>query len=425
MRKLIGPDLVRKLTARNGTIFDKRLAGFFIRQRDTGTHSYRYIVGRGQIKTLGRVGDIEPEAARAAAEGLRAQVSSAALAAVAADPKLTTYGAKARVRAELRQQRGSTRRQTWAGFLAEYEKLATPDMKSAGETLRRLRLIAAWFGPTDKTRIDSLTTFEVERWRASRRKDGASPSTINRDLDVLRAALNWAIHMKLLAGDNPAHGLKRVRADQTATVRYLSDAEEKRLRAALTARDTRRRADRDRANRWRTARGYDLLPTLATYTDHLTPFVVLAINTGARRGELFNLCWRDVDLPQRTMTVQGGGTKNRQTRVIPLNAEAVKVLKTWAGPTRPAGDAYVFPGDENGRLVDIKTAWSSLTKAAKLPAFRLHDCRHHFASRLVQQGVDLAIVRELMGHSNIKITLRYASLAPRHRADAVALLVRS
>ena len=124
------------------------------------------------------------------------------------------------------------------------------------------------------------------------------------------------------------------------------------------------------------------------------------------------------------MTLRGGGTKNGQTRVIPLNREAIDVLTAWQ-PADAAANAYVFPGDEGERMTTLKTAWTAVVKAAKVPTFRFHDCRHHFASRLVQEGVDLAIVRELLGHSNMQITLRYASLAPQHRADAVAKLVRA
>ena len=112
-------------------------------------------------------------------------------------------------------------------------------------------------------------------------------------------------------------------------MRYLSPAEEKRLRAALIARDTTRRAERATANDWRRERGYALWPEHGTYTDHLTPIVLLALNTGLRRGELFNLRWADVDLTRAIVTVQGGGAKSGQTRHVPLNSEAEAVLEAW------------------------------------------------------------------------------------------------
>ena len=83
----------------------------------------------------------------------------------------------------------------------------------------------------------------------------------------------------------------------------------------------------------------------------------------------------------------------------------------------------MFPGPGVEPMRDIKTAWSSLMTAAKIDGFRFHDCRHHFASRLVQAGVDLNTVRELLGHGDIRMTLRYSHLAPEHKAAAVAKLV--
>jgi site-specific recombinase XerD len=82
----------------------------------------------------------------------------------------------------------------------------------------------------------------------------------------------------------------------------------------------------------------------------------------------------------------------------------------------------VFTADMTSPLADIKKAWNNLIDSSGISDFRFHDFRHHFASTLVMAGVDLNTVRELLGHSDIKMTLRYAHLAPEHKAAAVNLI---
>jgi site-specific recombinase XerD len=81
----------------------------------------------------------------------------------------------------------------------------------------------------------------------------------------------------------------------------------------------------------------------------------------------------------------------------------------------------VFAGKDGKSFVDIKTAWNKLLRDAGISDFHWHDLRHHFASRLVMRGVDLNTVRELMGHGDIKMTLRYAHLAPEHKKAAIRM----
>jgi integrase len=109
-----------------------------------------------------------------------------------------------------------------------------------------------------------------------------------------------------------------------------------------------------------------------------------------------------------------------------LNAEAVAILEAWRQfRSRRASAARVFPGSDGEGLQRIDKAWRSLIEIAGIENFRFHDLRHHFASRLVQSGIDLNTVRELLGHADITMVLRYAHMSPDRLAMAVERVARA
>jgi integrase len=303
-----------------------------------------------------------------------------------------------------------------------YEPWANANIRTTKNTLGRLR---ANFPDLQGKKLADINAWLVEKWRAARLKAGAKATTVNRDLDDLRSALRKAVAWGLIE-EHPLQGVKRSRADGNATVRFLDDDEEMRLRGALDARQERIRTERDHANAWRAERGYPTMPNLrrAAFVDHLKPLVLLSINTGCRRGELFSLEWRDVDLQRGNLTVRGQSAKSGRTRHIPLNSEALTVLQEWRSQ-RGDTEGLIFPGRNGDRLDNVRKAWVAVLEEAEINGFRWHDMRHHFASRLVMAGVDLNTVRELLGHASYQMTLRYAHLAPEHKAAAVARLVRA
>ncbi len=85
----------------------------------------------------------------------------------------------------------------------------------------------------------------------------------------------------------------------------------------------------------------------------------------------------------------------------------------------------VFPSRDGEPFNDTKKSWATVLSDAGIPNFTWHDLRHHFASKLVMAGVDLNTVRELLGHADINTTLRYAHLAPKHKADAIEKIVEN
>lgn len=181
--------------------------------------------------------------------------------------------------------------------------------------------------------------------------------------------------------------------------------------------------DRDSANTWRAERGYELYPDLrqVTFADHIRPMIILSLNTGMRQGEIFSLRWENINFEHAMLTIEGAYAKSGRTRHIPLNTEALQVLKSWREQSE--NPELVFVNKDGQRFDNVNKAWRGILNAANITNFRWHDMRHHFASRLVMVSVDLNTVRELLGHSDMSMTLRYAHLAPEHKASAVEKLV--
>lgn len=418
MRARINSDLVAKLDGKPGDIRDTKLAGFFIRCRRSGTASFVVTLGRGRNVTLGRVGTMTAEQARIAAETVLSTVSRTALQALADDPALGLRGARARARGTLAGPRAN-RRATWREFLNEtYAPWVLEHQKTGASTLQRLRVKFADF---NDQRLGDITAFAIERWRAGRLRGGAGPATVQRDLAALQGALSRAREWRLIR-QHPMDDVKPLKFDRMGRVRFLSADEESRLLAALAARDERRRQARAHANAWRRERGYPEMAELGVYTDHLTPVVLLALHTGLRRGELLGLTWRDVNVAGATLAVRAEDAKSGRARVVPLNRTATDVLRAWR-PADVPGSALVFPGPAGDRMTSLKTAFAVVLGRAAIVGCRFHDLRHSFASKLVQAGIDLNVVRELLGHANLTMTLRYAHLRADDRAAAVAKLV--
>lgn len=298
---------------------------------------------------------------------------------------------------------------------SHYTEHALAKLKNGARSVARVKAI--WKSLLGK-RIADITATEVDKLRNRRILAGAAPATVNRDVAALSGVFaHWVATHK---GMHPLAGMEPLDVADDETVRYLQPAEAQRLRKALSARDDAARAARVHANGWREERGYETMPEHGIYCDHMTPMVLLSLNLGLRQGELFSLTWEQVDLRPKTVTVLASHSKGNTTRTVPLNAEALAVL-TAIKPKVAKGLVFVSP-ITGGRFNNVKKAWAEITKAAKLPDLRWHDLRHDFASQLVMRGVPLYTVQKLLGHSNPRMTQRYAKLAPGALADAVELL---
>jgi len=295
----------------------------------------------------------------------------------------------------------------------------------------------------------TLTAADVKSWAARMRRKTArrstaplSVSSLRKYMTALRSAFAWAVDAKLIA-ENPAKGISGTERvvgkttkgeDKSTRPRFLRPEEEERLRAALRARDARLRAkylgprDAKRADQWRTDRvPYSIRQDGCIYVDNVEPFVLLALNTGARKGGLLSARWRDVEsFPYDFLSFEGFNQKTGQTYEVPLTPEAKDILDAWR-PANARESDLIFPAARGGRLRSIPDrVWDEIRIAAGLKGgranFRIHDTRHSFASNLVLRDQSLEKVGKLLGHKDPRMTKRYSHLDARDLIDTIAVL---
>jgi site-specific recombinase XerD len=313
---------------------------------------------------------------------------------------------------------------TFGGFIEEfYKPWVTDYRKSADSTLYMLK---SNFGFLNDTPLEEITIADVEKWKAKRKKDGLKSSSINRRITALKAAVNWAKKRKIIQS-NPILELERQSEDDTVSkVRYLAKEERARLMAALDAREEEMRQARVSHGDFNETREYVPVRQFAEgeFTDHLKPIVLLSLSTGIRRNAMLSLEWRDVNFDERTIMVRAATSKSGKQYYAPMNRLVFDTLTRWHSQSKhTAPGSLVFPSPQTGKKMgDCRTSWENLVKAANIENFRWHDMRHDFASQLVMKGADLNTVRELLGHADMKMTLRYAHLAPNVKMRAVEML---
>ena len=152
--------------------------------------------------------------------------------------------------------------------------------------------------------------------------------------------------------------------------------------------------------------------------DYFRPILIMALNTGMRRGEIFNLKWDDIDFKRGLIMVRD--SKNNEAREIPMNRILHDTLK--AHKKNPNSE-LVFCHSDGRKLINLRDILrKSLRKAKIEKQIRFHDLRHTFASQLVMSGADLIVVKELLGHKTLNMTARYAHLSPRYKVGMLDIL---
>ncbi len=265
-------------------------------------------------------------------------------------------------------------------YLEDYMKTARRNFQS---DVYRLHQLCSYFKDTD---LRTITPLMIERFRKYKLEEGRTKSTCNRYMALMKTMFNTAIKENYAAG-NPVNKVKFYSEKDTLIELILTEAEERKL--------------------------------METSADYLKPIITVALNTGMRKAEILNLQWNQIDFKAKRLRVEKA--KNGKVRFIPINdvlSHELRRLENQNGQS-----SYVFFNAETMKAyVDIKKGFKAACRRAEIKGLRFHDLRHTFATRLVEKGVDIETVRDLLGHSSIIITQRYTHSSDTRKKKAVELL---
>lgn len=314
----------------------------------------------------------------------------------AATNKKQALQAEAKLRQEIFEGKYNPRKEVvrFADFMDQtYLPWSKANKKSWQGEVWRIRMLKRYFG---KKYLHNITPAEVEQFKTARRNgitcrgQQRSKASVQRELELLSGIFTMALHHDLVEA-NPLRKVRKFKLDNQR-VRYLTAEEELRLMQALDGRP-----------------GY------------LRPIVIVALNTGMRRGEILSLEWKQVDFAQNNLIVTK--TKTDRLRYLPMNdrvREALLALRAASAPDNP----YVFasPKKPGTALGEIKKGFKRLLREAQIEDFHFHDFRHTAATRLAETGADAYLIAEILGHANVQMSFRYTHMTNQRKRQALATL---
>jgi integrase len=284
------------------------------------------------------------------------------------------------VRGRFELVRKDRRETTFEEFACEYLRHLKATRRWWKGEVSRMKSLVRHFG---KTPLGEITTYDVEKYKEMRRKK-LSGSGINREFALLKSMLNRATEWGFAKlGENPVSKVGYFPERQVE--RILTDGDAKKLVEACGP--------------------------------AVRPVVITALNTGMRRGEILDLRWENVDFERRFIRVER--SKNGRSRKVPMNSTLAAELKLL----RANGTPYVFTQRTGERLKSIVTAFQTACRHSGIGHVRFHDLRHTFATNLVMNGVDLVTVKEILGHSDISMTVRYSHPSDERKMAAVECIL--
>ncbi len=279
---------------------------------------------------------------------------------------------------------------TLKAFSAEYLKHGREVVKKRSwwRDTYGLRHFLELFGDC---KLSEITPKDVDDYKQVRLND-VLPATVNRELQCVRHLFNLAKRWKRFFGENPVSEAKLISVNNQKE-RILTPEEEAKL--------------------------------LGLCNPYLKPILITALNTGMRKNEILTLRRANVDLENNTITIDHTNTKTKTTRRIPINSVLRKLLLEQK--LKSGGSEFIFlnpDGNPYKRYDSIKGAYERLCKKVGITGLRFHDLRHTAATRMIEAGASIVAVSKILGHSDIKMTMRYTH-PDNSLKEAVELLTKN
>ena len=264
-------------------------------------------------------------------------------------------------------------------FAKEYLDYAKVNKRSWGRDESSLKRLLPLFGDLV---LSKITPRHIEEYKKMR-LDKVKPSTINRELICLKHMFTIAAKFGKFDGKNPVKEIKFFQERQYI-MKILDKEEIKRL--------------------------------INVSTGYLRAMIIIALNTAMRKGEILNLRWNDIDFNEHYIYIKE--SKSNKTRKIPMNGVVAATLKDIK---RQGEFVFMSPKTET-RFIGTFRSFKTACRKAGVHDLRFHDLRHTAATLMVMGGTDLVTVKEILGHSSIEMTMRYAHPTPENKRQAVNVL---
>lgn len=308
------------------------------------------------------------------------------------DAKTWASGMETKIREGRHQQNKAAQKYTLHDAIERYVETVLPRKpKLEKDQKQQLSIWDNALGEYTLVNITPALIADVRDRLASEktvRKTLRTPGTVNRYMAALSHLFTIATKEWGWLNHNPVLHVSKLK-EPRGRIRFLSDEERSALLKACQESESK-----------------------GLYT-----IVVTCLSTGARKMEIVDLKWADIDFNRSLITLHE--TKNNERRVLPLKGLAFDLLQEHFKKRNPKV-ALVFPSHaDSEKSIDIRTPWENALIRAKIQDFRFHDLRHSAASYLAMNGASLAEIAEVLGHKTLSMVKRYAHLSEAHTAKVV------